>query len=179
MSKKKPHDVSQTIPDKHSTQRRKLLKTLAAGGVAGGVVATLPETWTRPIVDSVLLPVHAQASVATLSAQISYDETFFDPGTYNAVPVDDGTRTYSVFVTPAQAIPVTLVVTGIDADRGDDDSGAAGDSVRTVSGTTDPAGTFSFLSSDQDDTGDGADVTLSLVASSSGLASSSVTINWV
>jgi hypothetical protein len=42
--------------------RRKLLKTIAAGG--GVVVAgkSLPDSWTRPVVDSVMLPAHAQTS---------------------------------------------------------------------------------------------------------------------
>lgn len=42
--------------------RRKLLKTVAAGG--GAIIAgkTLPEKWGRPVVDSVLLPAHAQTS---------------------------------------------------------------------------------------------------------------------
>lgn len=42
--------------------RRKLLKTIAAGG--GAVVAgkSLPGSWSRPVVDSVMLPAHAQTS---------------------------------------------------------------------------------------------------------------------
>ena len=42
--------------------RRKLLKAVAAAG--GGVVAarSLPTRWTRPLVDAVIIPVHAQAS---------------------------------------------------------------------------------------------------------------------
>ena len=42
--------------------RRKLLKTLVAGG---GVVATaklMPEQWARPVVDSIMLPGHAQTT---------------------------------------------------------------------------------------------------------------------
>lgn len=45
--------------------RRKLLKTLVAGG---GIVATarlLPEQWTRPVVENTLLPAHAQTSQVT------------------------------------------------------------------------------------------------------------------
>ncbi|MCK5359584.1 MAG: hypothetical protein KAJ95_03110 [Gammaproteobacteria bacterium] len=42
--------------------RRKLLKSLAAG--SGAIVAgkSLPESWSRPVVDSVMLPAHAQTS---------------------------------------------------------------------------------------------------------------------
>lgn len=40
--------------------RRKLLKTIAGGTVAGG--ALLPGRWTKPVVDTVLLPAHAQTS---------------------------------------------------------------------------------------------------------------------
>jgi hypothetical protein len=42
--------------------RRKLLKGIAAG--SGAVIAgkTLPENWSRPVVDSVMLPAHAQTS---------------------------------------------------------------------------------------------------------------------
>jgi hypothetical protein len=42
--------------------RRKLLKSIAAG--SGAIVAgkNLPEKWTRPVVDSVMLPAHAQTS---------------------------------------------------------------------------------------------------------------------
>ena len=42
--------------------RRKLLKSIAAG--SGAIVAgkSLPESWSRPVVDSVILPAHAQTS---------------------------------------------------------------------------------------------------------------------
>ena len=51
------------MTDKKSIDsRRKLLKSIAAG--SGAVVAgkTLPEAWTKPVVDSVLLPAHATTS---------------------------------------------------------------------------------------------------------------------
>ena len=49
---------------KSSESRRKLLKSIAAGG--GAIVAgkSLPENWKKPVVDSVLLPAHAQTSPA-------------------------------------------------------------------------------------------------------------------
>ena len=47
---------------KSSESRRKLLKSIAAG--SGAIVAgkSLPESWKRPVVDSVMLPAHAQTS---------------------------------------------------------------------------------------------------------------------
>lgn len=49
---------------KSSESRRKLLKSIAAG--SGAIVAgkSLPESWSRPVVESVLLPAHAQTSTA-------------------------------------------------------------------------------------------------------------------
>jgi len=45
-----------------NSSRRKLLKSIAAG--SGAIVAgkSLPESWSRPVVDSVILPAHAQTS---------------------------------------------------------------------------------------------------------------------
>ena len=51
------------MSDKKSTEsRRKLLKSIAAG--SGAIVAgkSLPESWSRPVIDSVMLPAHAQTS---------------------------------------------------------------------------------------------------------------------
>ena len=47
---------------KSSENRRKLLKSIAAG--SGAIVAgkSLPESWSRPVVDSVMIPAHAQTS---------------------------------------------------------------------------------------------------------------------
>jgi len=58
------------MTDKTSIEsRRKLLKSIAAG--SGVIVAgkSLPENWTKPVVDSVLLPVHAQTSQQSLSCK--------------------------------------------------------------------------------------------------------------
>ena len=52
-----------TMTDKKSNDsRRKLLKSIAAG--SGAVVAgkALPESWSKPIVDSVVLPAHAETT---------------------------------------------------------------------------------------------------------------------
>ena len=47
--------------------RRKLLKSIAVG--SGAIVAgkKLPDSWSRPVVDSVMLPAHAQTSIAPMS----------------------------------------------------------------------------------------------------------------
>ena len=47
---------------KSNESRRKLLKSIAAG--SGAIVAgkSLPENWSHPVVDSVMLPAHAQTS---------------------------------------------------------------------------------------------------------------------
>lgn len=45
-----------------SPSRRRTLKRLASGGAVAGVVAAAPSRWTRPVVESVVLPVHAQTS---------------------------------------------------------------------------------------------------------------------
>ena len=55
-----------TKSGKKSTERRKAIKKI---GAAGGIAATstvLPKNWTKPIVQSVVLPAHAQASCADL-----------------------------------------------------------------------------------------------------------------
>ena len=50
---------------KSNERRRKLLKSVAAG--SGAIIAgkSLPESWARPIVDSVILPAHALTTNTT------------------------------------------------------------------------------------------------------------------
>ncbi len=45
-----------------SFRRRRALKQLAAGGAAAGVLAAMPSKWSRPVVEAVFLPAHAQTS---------------------------------------------------------------------------------------------------------------------
>jgi hypothetical protein len=51
--------------NKSSESRRKVLKSLAASSGAIVVGKSLPESWSRPIIDSVLLPAHALTSSCT------------------------------------------------------------------------------------------------------------------
>ncbi len=60
---------------KSNDSRRKLLKSLVAG--SGAVVAgkALPESWTKPVVDSVMLPAHAQTTGTESAAATTYTKT--------------------------------------------------------------------------------------------------------
>ena len=71
---------------KSSDSRRKLLKSIAAG--SGAVIAgkNLPDSWKRPVVDSVMLPVHAQTSPACNTALAG---TYQGTGTGTILRCDD------------------------------------------------------------------------------------------
>lgn len=57
--------------NKSIESRRKLLKSIAAG--SGAIVAgkSLPENWKRPVVNSVMLPAHAQTSPSQRTITLS------------------------------------------------------------------------------------------------------------
>lgn len=46
----------------HSDERRRVLKKILAGGGIAAGAAMLPERWTRPVVDAIVAPAHAQGS---------------------------------------------------------------------------------------------------------------------
>lgn len=65
--KRKPQSLgSSQQRDDHSRSgsapRRGALKRLVAGGAAVGVLAAIPSKWSRPVVEAVFLPAHAQTS---------------------------------------------------------------------------------------------------------------------
>ena len=68
---------------KSSESRRKLLKSIAAG--SGAIVAgkSLPESWSRPVVDSVMLPAHAQTSPTCTDTLVTGMRTSLDLRTGN------------------------------------------------------------------------------------------------
>ena len=45
--------------------RRPLLKAIGTGLGAGATLALLPKTWTKPVIEAVVVPAHAAASPAT------------------------------------------------------------------------------------------------------------------
>ena len=80
---------------KTSKQRRKLLSIIAAS--SGAIVAgnSLPESWSRPVVDSVMLPAHAQTSPCTLVFSLSEVVSACDTGDFTTEDIlfvdDSGT----------------------------------------------------------------------------------------
>ena len=54
--------MTDTKPDKRSQSRRKILRSLVAGGGAVTSSKMLPDAWTKPVVEAVLIPAHAQTS---------------------------------------------------------------------------------------------------------------------
>lgn len=58
----KMNPSSENINQKHTIGRRKLLKLLASTTGAVGASLLLPEKWTNPILDVIVLPAHAQTS---------------------------------------------------------------------------------------------------------------------
>jgi hypothetical protein len=66
--------MSSEFPHESRNARRSALKTLLVGG---GIVTTskgLPEAWTRPVVDAVMLPAHAQTSACEISARSVFED---------------------------------------------------------------------------------------------------------
>lgn len=94
------------------TSRRKLLKSIAAG--TGTVIAgkSLPESWSRPVVDSVILPAHAQTStdvtyIATYPTTAAVTDT---GGSASTVGATEGNDT---FFQTGDYMEETITTTGI------------------------------------------------------------------
>ena len=79
---------------KSSESRRKLLKSIAAG--SGTVIAgkSLPKSWSKPVVDSVLLPAHAQTSPAPPPETCSTIKVTFS---FTATGIDNGGVGYDIY----------------------------------------------------------------------------------
>ena len=61
-SNKQIEKAGSNAPENKDT-RRSLLKKLAVGGIAG---AAIPTKWSKPVIDAVVLPAHAQTSNETV-----------------------------------------------------------------------------------------------------------------
>ena len=93
--------------------RRKLLKTMAAG--SGAVIAgkSMPEQWTKPVINSVLLPGHAVTScniTGTMTAYAPRDS----PALGNPIAIPGSVTYYSVSGDSAtEVVPQISVTPGI------------------------------------------------------------------
>ena len=89
---------------KSNAARRRILKTLLAGG---GVIAgakALPEKWAKPVVESVVLPAHAQGSPVT-APQVFTTSTPPGPGPAKSVASD----LLDMIIPPAEANGCTTI----------------------------------------------------------------------
>jgi hypothetical protein len=93
--------------DPAQQSRRRLIKTLTGtGGLILGAKA-LPEQWTKPVVDAVLLPAHAQATGPSLSISCTAFPGFPPEGT----PIPVGTVvavTFQLTPNPGAVGPVLI-----------------------------------------------------------------------
>ena len=78
-------------------ERRRLLKTLVAGGGALTVGSALPGSWKKPIIDSIVVPLHAQGSAPAFISTIEF-----------AYSVTGGTEPVSGTLTPGNS-PTTHI----------------------------------------------------------------------
>ncbi len=84
-----------------NTKRRKVLKVAAGSGIIAGAMAGWDgKKWTKPVVDSVLLPAHAQNSAEDLPScaafslsDITYSQSSVVPGTTPMSPATNSTMT--------------------------------------------------------------------------------------
>lgn len=106
---------------KYTESRRKALKSMMAGGAAATGTGLLSKEWAKPVVDSVMLPAHAQTSLVEeppviggflTSASMAYSATgatnvsgSLDPSTSPAtVDLPDPLADYSYNLTPTMAV---------------------------------------------------------------------------
>ncbi|XOF35257.1 MAG: twin-arginine translocation signal domain-containing protein [Candidatus Electrothrix sp. YB6] len=105
--RKKKHDKNKEIKTSGYTTRRRVLKTLAAGAGAAVWHSSLPQTWVKPIIESVVLPVHAQTSAPLIPDDCTIVLMFNDTteATMTALPAGDNL--------PAGPLAVPEGMTGI------------------------------------------------------------------
>ncbi len=103
---------TQPIVDKTSAGRRKLLKSVVAGGGALTVAKMLPDQWARPVVDSVMLPSHAQASFSAFGPFVSFGPFAMTEPSVQMAEQGFSEELLEFFTPAAQAvIPTTDAVT--------------------------------------------------------------------
>jgi len=76
--------------------RRNLLKKLAVGTGTVATLGILPEKWTKPVIDKIIVPAHAQTSEPQCSFIIDNQAIITDPPiaaniVYNGITIPPGT----------------------------------------------------------------------------------------
>jgi len=85
-----------------SNRRRRLLGKIAVGGVAA---AAIPMKWSKPVVDTVLLPVHAQTSPATGVRVVSGGGSGSNSQSGRLAPANSfANKLANFFIKPAHAV---------------------------------------------------------------------------
>lgn len=110
MKNKKFTTVDKTKLSEESKHRRKLLGVIAAGGAAANL---LPMKWSKPVVDSVLLPAHAEMSPGSLLSTFDCTVTgFLFNGSFSGSVFSPMTSSFSGNLVGDQPEFTFAVVTG-------------------------------------------------------------------
>ena len=146
-----------TTTEKYTIARRKLVKTVALGGAATAITKMVPDQWTRPVIESVLLPAHAQTTGCVIqSFSVTVDETgdsgagslgtFNSSGTVSGSGASDGSGTTLNFSIAAQVDPsVASMTLGMNFQSDTDPFGRDGANVPPPqTNAPDPTGILSF-----------------------------------
>lgn len=114
------HSADFSIQGRKKARRRNILKGFAVGGAAITAETVIPKSWSAPIVNAVLLPVHAQTTTGMINAgvyfrdDISISVTSLDTNAKdNNLIVDNKTnKTYLTNVINALISPALAVIDG-------------------------------------------------------------------
>jgi hypothetical protein len=185
-SDERPEKGKQPVITRSKQSRRKMLKSMAAG--SGAVIAgkSMPDEWAKPMVDSVLLPVHAQTSgptSCTVSGNVAgtHQNPIFDgidngldnppsfnfgpyaiPGDYVANDQTNGTITAipTISVTPGvtDTFSLTTVVNGAGVVNPGTNLSQTGVTPDPVNGAI----VFNSIETDPDWSGDNVNVAMTL-----------------
>ena len=79
---------------RNKQSRRKMLKTIAVSGGAVVAAKSMPENWTKPLVDSVVLPAHGEMSAPSVC------EVVGNVGALQSPPTDGATIAHGPFMFP-------------------------------------------------------------------------------
>lgn len=178
----KNKESTNSVQDKNvSSPRRDLMKVLAASGSAIVAGQSLPENWSKPITDSVLLPAHAQTSTMTIIGRVvmSGDDAgdipnpiTYDPGSYISSQADDDLE----FALQATVFPPAAVTVSASVVAGGDLHSTAPLPVQTAtSSAVDGIATFAPVTTD--DLADNNDE-MTVLFSASGYGSSGIFIDF-